>query len=458
MAATGNGSPVPGCDAITAIVNVVSGVFTCNPASVVNGTVSTAGRSILTIQDTISGSSATSNFLNITGTFPATLSAEAIGALVDITTASQNVTKSGLKVNLSGTGSNTEFAIRGSNAATAGAAIGIGGEASGASGLTVGMRGIASAGTTRVGGWFGLGTAANPSASTALWADNGSVAANIAMFADNGTGVVCIVDGGDLQFGCTSTYKIASNGNAALNSNTFNVAQVPTSIGGAGQGFRDSTTFRLHGNTSLTPDAPAFGLKTLSNSIHFAEEADFTASYDFQNGRCGTSACNDPAIISHSRNQATDEYVQLSNDGTLSHLDGQATANGNGQFAFAGVKSLTESSATVVVDIPVASGAYTGATINWTVVASDATDHQSRRGSTYLAVVNKAGTETCSVGDVGTTVVAVSTGTLTVTTGQDTTGANVCTFTINAVSSLTQTTLRAHYSVIVDGPGIPAAR
>lgn len=230
------------------------------------------------------------------------------------------------------------------------------------------------------------------------------------------------------------------------------------STGGSGYGFKDTGSFRLNGNSSLTPDAAMLGLNATANSLHIVEDADFTAAYDFNNGRCGTSACANPSVIVHSNTQAKNEYLHLSHDTTLAHLDAQSGANGVGQTAFGGAKTLTESSATVVVDIPVASGAFTGATVRWTVVASDGTDHQSRRGESYVAVVNKAGTETCTVGDVGTPVVAVSTGTLTVTTGQDTTGTNVCTFTINAVSSLTQTTLRAYYSVQVDGPGIPAAR
>lgn len=274
---------------------------------------------------------------------------------------------------------------------------------------------------------------------------NGAAAANIAVFSDNVTPVFTIADGGAV----TSTGSNTWSGGQAFNAGMTL---------GANQLFNISTYGSIRAGLLQTPDTVALETGTASNSYNMYEAADGAAGYDFNNGRCATSACTDPSLIVHSHNQATTEYAQLSNDGTLAHLDAQAGTNGVGQFAWAGNKTLTESSATVVVDIPVASGAYTGATINWTVVASDATDHQSRRGATYLAVVNKAGTETCTVGDIGTPVVAVSVGTLTVTTAADTTGANVCTLTINAVSSLTQTVLRAYYSVQVDGPGIPLAR
>lgn len=115
--------------------------------------------------------------------------------------------------------------------------------------------------------------------------------------------------------------------------------------------------------------------------------------------------------------------------------------------------TLTAAVATSVVRVAVASGGYTGFTVNWTVVADDATDFQSRRGSTYVAAVNQAGTETCTVGDVGTPVVAVSSGTLTVTTSCATDPTNAVDFEIDADSSLTETTLEVFYTVVKDGIG-----
>lgn len=110
-------------------------------------------------------------------------------------------------------------------------------------------------------------------------------------------------------------------------------------------------------------------------------------------------------------------------------------------------KNLTESSATDVVQVDVASSTTTGFIVDWTVEANDSTDFQARRGSTYFVAVNKAGTETCTAADVGTPQVAVSTGTLTNTVACSTTPTNGVMVTMNAVSSLTQTTLRVIYTI-----------
>lgn len=109
-------------------------------------------------------------------------------------------------------------------------------------------------------------------------------------------------------------------------------------------------------------------------------------------------------------------------------------------------KTLTESSATGFVEIAVASGAVASATIDYEIEANDSTDFQTLTGSLYVSAVNKAGTVTCNVGEVGTPINAVSTGTLT-NTMTCTAGTLKYTINANAVSSLTQTTLRIKYLV-----------
>lgn len=114
-----------------------------------------------------------------------------------------------------------------------------------------------------------------------------------------------------------------------------------------------------------------------------------------------------------------------------------------------GQKTLTESSATAFVQISVPSGGVVGGEIEYTIEANDATDYQNRTGIIPFAMVNKAGTETATLGTVGaaTEVVAVSAGTLTNTLAADTSPTNAVNITANAVSSLTQTTLRITYTV-----------
>lgn len=109
-------------------------------------------------------------------------------------------------------------------------------------------------------------------------------------------------------------------------------------------------------------------------------------------------------------------------------------------------KTLTESSATGFVDIAVTAGQRISGEVIYEVYAADATDFQTITGRLRYAAVNKAGTTTVTVSEVGTQTTAVSTGTLTATnTAADTT--NKITLSCNAVSSLTQTTLEIRYRI-----------
>lgn len=128
-------------------------------------------------------------------------------------------------------------------------------------------------------------------------------------------------------------------------------------------------------------------------------------------------------------------------------------------FTRAAPKALTESSATAIAQVSVASGAYTGGELRYTIFASDGTDHQARHGRINFSAVNKAGTETCVMapGTVDQTTDgnagAISSGTLTYAITCTTTPTNGVQFEVSAVSSLTQTTLQAYYSIHLDGPG-----
>lgn len=119
------------------------------------------------------------------------------------------------------------------------------------------------------------------------------------------------------------------------------------------------------------------------------------------------------------------------------------------------LKTLADAAATGFVDISIASGEYVGGRVHWSIVATDGTDYQARTGTTYFSAVNKAGTVTCSVGDVGTTVVAVSSGTLT-NTMTCTAGTLKFTLNANADSSLTGPTDKIRYFVEIIGPSTPS--
>lgn len=115
----------------------------------------------------------------------------------------------------------------------------------------------------------------------------------------------------------------------------------------------------------------------------------------------------------------------------------------------AATKTLTESSATGVIDIALTAGKVAGGRVLYTVEANDATDYQAVTGYCGFSVVNKGGTLTPVLSPI-TEATAVSAGTLTVTPTLAT-GTNKVTFSLNAVSSLTQTTLRVKWQLHHDG-------
>jgi hypothetical protein len=122
------------------------------------------------------------------------------------------------------------------------------------------------------------------------------------------------------------------------------------------------------------------------------------------------------------------------------------------------LKALTAASATPVVLVGVASGASCGGVLEYSVYVGDATpNYQTRHGAFNFAVVNKAGTETCTVGAGDQTadgsVLAISSGgadTLTYAITCVTTPANGVYLSFNAVSSLTETSLNIKPRINLD--------
>lgn len=217
-----------------------STLLKCDPAAVVNGSVSTAGRSILTIQDTITGSSATSNFLNITGTFPATLSATTTGVNIALTGDDDNSAQNGLQVSLSSSGANPQnritinslltgtfinndaLAIYGKNTATSagnGFTVGARGEANGnAAGRWAGIMGYATSGngnaTATIGGYFaGVGT------TSATTTSNYGVVSGAQSSGTNGIGGLFFLN-------ATSNFDIAATAPSSLITATGKAALV----------------------------------------------------------------------------------------------------------------------------------------------------------------------------------------------------------------------------------------
>lgn len=113
--------------------------------------------------------------------------------------------------------------------------------------------------------------------------------------------------------------------------------------------------------------------------------------------------------------------------------------------------TLTESTATTVLNVAVASGTTAGGTLAYTIRSDDATDFQSLSGTVNFAAVNKGGTLTAALSTPVESVVN-SSGTLTVTVTAVANG-NGVDLKLNAVSSLTQTTLYAYITSLNHGTG-----
>lgn len=292
--------------------------------------------------------------------------------------------------------------------------------------------------------------------------NNGAAAASIFVAKDNGTAVFTIADGGNVTMNSTSL-----NGFAAINMGTSSYIGDPSGVLG---GYTN--------RTGLTPDGMILYTGTTPNSVHVTEFGDI--NFDFQNActtGLGTTACTDPTVIVQSHNQDTGEFLSMAHDGKAGVIAGGNSTVLDGLIRLGGTVTLTESSATTVLTIPIPVSTGSGGFINYVVDARDATNVQIRTGNVSFAVANNSGgTETCNVFGIGPTTQAVggnttnpanptevqdgsgtgaiTSGTLTYAWSVDTTGTNSCVLKLNAVSSLTQTTLQVHYTVISTGPAI----
>ncbi len=121
------------------------------------------------------------------------------------------------------------------------------------------------------------------------------------------------------------------------------------------------------------------------------------------------------------------------------------------RMIISGAKTLTDT-AVSLFEIALPAAGMSGGTINYTIEASDGTDHQALSNVCSFSVVNKAGTYTKAVTcDAANVASAVSSGTLTATLAfLD--GTNKVTMQITPAGSLTETTYRVSYVVTQNAP------
>jgi hypothetical protein len=158
-------------------------------------------------------------------------------------------------------------------------------------------------------------------------------------------------------------------------------------------------------------------------------------------------------ILSVARENGADCRVDIT--GTLVARSGILGYDAGANIAtrtMRGAATITDATETTVVTMPTAQGGSYGATVHYTVFATDGTDMQGRSGVLKLAFVNKAGTFTFSSGtpsDAGE-VAAVSAGTLSVSWVLDNDG-DSARLRVNADTSLTPTSMRCN--LVVDYMG-----
>lgn len=245
-------------------------------------------------------------------------------------------------------------------------------------------------------------------------------------------------------YGNQSLYSCATGG--------FNVASGTLSLFGCTTGSQNSGFGYRTGRTDISANS----LTTASFCTFIGAESGFgsTTQYDAATAigyRAKVTSANTVVL-----GRTTDNTVigATGSDGSNAILQVTGSSKVTGQYINASTKTLTESSDTAIVDIAVAAGTVATGEFIFGIEANDATDYQTLRGRARYAVVNKSGTLT-----VDLTVLeeskAVSAGTLTATCTA-TSGTNKITLNLNAVSSLTQTTLRALWRIEHEGGVITA--
>lgn len=197
-----------------------------------------------------------------------------------------------------------------------------------------------------------------------------------------------------------------------------------------------SAKLSLRSRTTMTPDQGTIEPSTTSNSLHMVEGAD--GAFDFNNGPCGTAACTNPQFIVADKDQNITDYQAIG----LSGLTGKF------------VKTLTETTATSVVIIPVSAATSVSGMMFYTVHARDGTNSQTRSGRVIWNGVAEGTTATCVLGTADE-LDNTPTGTLTATITCTSPANNQIQLLIDATSSLTQTTLEAYVTLISVGPGEP---
>lgn len=212
--------------------------------------------------------------------------------------------------------------------------------------------------------------------------------------------------------------------------------------------FGSGSDANIKYNTTNTPDTFQIAVSADSNTLRVTEQAD--NSTDSNLGACGTTACTHPNVLVNDTTASTTQYCNYWYFGTTC----------------VALKTLAAGSPTALVRIPIAQSAGSGGILEYGIYAADATDFQLRQGSIRYSIVNKAGTETCTLTAMDgaaasdqtndDNAAAISTSTLTYSIACTSNAADTVDITFSAASGLTETTLQARWKLSHVGPGLPA--
>lgn len=310
-----------------------------------------------------------------------------------------------------------------------------------------------------------IGSSSVTGTAKALTVNNGTSTGNIFEAQDNGTAVLTVADGGNVtttaqyiapintvgySFVGVPTYGIQYNsglngillvtgGNAYAGATTTNGFEVSVD----GVTFKSGTVTAGTADTFLTREAAA--TLQMGRDVNGAAVNQTFKAHD---GITGTDISGANLTLAGGRgtgNAVGGDRVEQTAVPVASGTTAQTL--GDRQRVLAKYTTITESTATAFASVTVASGTVAGGTILYTVEANDATDYQSLTGVVAFDIVNKAGTCTIVITDTQNGTGACSSGTLTGTITATDAGSGVVQFKMNAVSSLTQTTLRINAQV-----------
>lgn len=198
-------------------------------------------------------------------------------------------------------------------------------------------------------------------------------------------------------------------------------------------------------------------------AIHYIQRYDLS-KYTLKSFASANEICcdtNSSDLLTYDANGTTKVVVDTSSTQTLAGktlttpvlgaatVTSLATADGVVKLQpVSGSKVWVSGSAYSAFTVTIPTLTAAAGSVEWTLVAINATDVQCDSFSTQYSAVNKAGTSTAAHTYVSTQEAkSVSTGTLTLTATATDGGAGVVTFKVTPTSSITPTTLLLYFTV-----------